>query len=211
MLLNKKSHRDYQQVCIFSADLRIYFPVFRDALHIRSNGLHVFCDVFHTHSNGFPVFCDALHIRSNGLHVFRDALHIRSNGSPVFCDVLHICSNGLHDFRDTLHIRNNGSPVFCNTLHIRQKPAGSRRYIPCGFAVEGTCGDLRCGASAAPACHSLWVTMKNRPEAGVTSLAPSRLKEPAGICVAEHLRHRRAILFCLEKFPRGRSRQAKCY
>ncbi|OFZ26113.1 MAG: hypothetical protein A2437_10590 [Bacteroidetes bacterium RIFOXYC2_FULL_40_12] len=57
----------------------------------------------------------------------------------------------------------------------------------------------------------LFISGKNRPEAGVTSLVALQLKEPAGISIAEHLRHRRAILFCLEKFPRGRSRQAKCY
>ena len=202
----------------FFADLRIYFPVFHhplpvscNTLHIRSNGFPVFRDALHIRSNSLHVFCDVLHIRSNDFLVFCVALHICSNGFLVFCDAFHICSNGLHVFRDVLHIRNNGLSVFCDAFHIRQKPAGGRRYIPCGFAIEGTCGNQHCGASAAPACHSLWVTMKNRPEAGVTSLAPSRLKEPAGISIAEHLRHRRAILFCLEKFPRGRSRQAKCY
>src|SRR3989339_618746 len=57
----------------------------------------------------------------------------------------------------------------------------------------------------------LFISGKNRPEAGVTSLVALQLKEPAGISIAEHLRHRRAILYGLEKFPRGRSRQAKCY
>ncbi|HAM97043.1 MAG TPA: hypothetical protein DCQ26_00375 [Marinilabiliales bacterium] len=43
----------------------------------------------------------------------------------------------------------------------------------------------------------LFISGKNRPEAGVTSLVALQLKEPAGISIAEHLRHRRAILYGL--------------